>query len=64
MKIDKTKLGIALANAEMSAGDIKSICRDTYDRAIKGANLNPRTVGRLAKELGIKAEDLIANGGR
>ena len=64
MTIDKTKLCIALANAQMKAGDIKSICRDTYDRAIKGANLNPRTIGRLAEELGVRAEDLISDGGR
>ncbi len=59
MKIDKNKLDIALAKQKKNAGDIKSICRDTYDRAIKGANLNPRTVGRLAEELVVKVEDLI-----
>lgn len=64
MIIDRTKLDVALANAQMKAGDIKSICRDTYDRAIKGSNLNPRTIGRLAEELGVKAEDLIKDGGR
>ena len=59
MKINKQKLDIALAEKQMRAGDIKSISRDTYDRAISGGNLHTATVGRLAKELGVKVADLV-----
>lgn len=59
MRINKDKLYLALANNGMRVGDIKSISRDTYDRAIKGGNLNTATVGRLAKELGVRATDIV-----
>lgn len=59
MKINKSKLGIALANKQMRACDIKSISRDTYDRAMRGGELNTATVGRLAKELGVDAADIV-----
>lgn len=59
MKINKEKLFIALAEKEMRARDIKSISRDTYDRALQGGNLHTATVGRLAKELGVRVSDLV-----
>lgn len=59
MKIDKMKLEMAMANAELSSVNITSVCRTTYCRAIKGENLTPKTVGKLAKELGVSVADIV-----
>ena len=59
MKVDKSKVFVAMADAELSPLSLKSVSRSTFYRAINGSDLCPATVGRLAKELGVKAADLI-----
>lgn len=59
MKIDKKKLEIAMANAGASSVNITSVCRATYCRAMRGENLMPKTVGKLAKELGVSVTDIV-----
>lgn len=62
MKVNKNCLQIAMAAAEKSAYDIGSISARTYYRAIAGENLKPKTIGRLAKELGVEVSELVSKG--
>ena len=59
MTISKTKLDICLAKAAINASDLKSVDPRTYWRAASGKELRPKSVGKLAKELGVSVEDLI-----
>lgn len=62
MKIDKQKLQIAMANACMTSSEIQhksELPRGTYLNAITCKNVRPATVGKLAKALNVRAEDLI-----
>jgi putative transcriptional regulator len=62
MKANAQKLELAMANACMNPYDL---CREAnmkyqaYHRIMKGANLKPATIGRLAKALGVSVEDII-----
>ncbi len=59
MNVNKAKLYIAMANAEIPATAIKSVSRATYHRMIAGKSVRPASVGRLAKELGVNAADIV-----
>ena len=62
MRIDKQKLQIAMANACMNPYDLckkVSIQYQTYRRIVAGNNCKPATVGKIAKALNVRVEDLI-----
>ena len=63
MKIDKQKLEVAMANAVVGTkqlSDLTGIAPAMMTR-IKNGNQEPRpvTVGKIAKALGVKVEDLV-----
>lgn len=59
MKINKSKLQIALADAGISAKDLSCISKSTYLRVVSGKDVRPTTVGKLSKELGVRAIDIV-----
>lgn len=65
MKINNAKLEIAMGNAIMSSkslSEITGITQETIAR-IKNGNQNPKpaTIGKIAKALNVRVEDLIQN---
>lgn len=59
MKISKDKLLLAMADAGKGVRDLQSISNATYYRIIEGGEIYTKTVHRLAKELGVRAVDLV-----
>ena len=62
MKVNKKKFEIAVANACIKYGELSkksNVSQFTITRMQTGAETNPDTVGKIAKTLGVKAEDLI-----
>ena len=62
MKANGQKLELAMANACMNAYDL---CREAdmkyqaYHRIMKGANVKPATLGRIAKALNVDATEIV-----
>lgn len=65
MKINKTKLTLAMANACVSINDIakkSKVSRVSIGRFLSGkTEPKPATIGKIAKALNVKVEDLIEN---
>lgn len=61
MFVDSYKLDICMAKAGVNASNLKSISRGTLKRMKDGENIYPKTIGRLANELGVDVVDLIAD---
>lgn len=64
MKIDSSKLLIALATACMNPYDLCKACGfqyQTYRRLVAGKPCKPATVGKVAKALGCEVTDLLEN---
>lgn len=61
MKISKTKFDIALARACMSARDLrqKGLSPTTISNVIRGNDLTPKMVGKIARALGVDVTDLL-----
>lgn len=63
MKIDTTKLDVAMANACMSAADLcdkSEISKPTFAKIRTGKrNPKPITVGKIAKALNCSVTDLL-----
>ena len=63
MKIDVTKLDIALANAKMSIAALSEnskVSRIAIARYRGGSQeARPQNVGKIAEALGVKVEDLL-----
>lgn len=63
MKINRTKLTLAMANACMSINDLakkSKVSRVSIGRFLNGkTEPKPATVGKLAKALNVKVENLI-----
>lgn len=62
MKVSKLKLEIALANNCMNPYELckcAEIQRQTYRNLLTGKDCKPATVGKIAKSLNVKVEDLI-----
>ncbi|NBJ16644.1 MAG: helix-turn-helix transcriptional regulator [Dehalobacter sp. 4CP] len=63
MKLSIPKMQLAMANSCMSMGElaVKSGVTETSIRRIKNCQMQPRpkTIGKIAKALNIKVEDLI-----
>ena len=62
MNANAKKLELALANACMNPYDL---CREiniqyqTYNRMMKGANVKPATIGKIAKALNVTVQEII-----
>lgn len=62
MRIDNRKLDILLAERCMNRGNLRNgTSPQTLKRASKGAELKPKTVGRIAKALGVSVTDILAD---
>jgi putative transcriptional regulator len=62
MKVDNSKLQIALATACVNPYDLckeTGIQYQTYNRIARGYNCKPATVGRIAKALNVAVCDLL-----
>lgn len=62
MKIDLNKMSVAMANACIDAKDLREKARipeGTYGNILKGFNLRPSTVGKVAKALGVPVESIL-----
>ena len=66
MKLDTQKLLIEMANACMTITELaekSSVSRPALTKITTGkGNPKPVTIGKLAKALGVKVEDLIERG--
>ena len=62
MRLCKQKLYLAMARAIMNPNDVARAAempRGTMDNAIRGDDVRPATVGKIAKALGIDPAELI-----
>lgn len=61
MRIDREKLNICMARANMGMKDIvkNGIPKGTYCSAISGRNMKPKTAGRIAKVLSVDVTEII-----
>ena len=62
MNVNKQKLEVAMANACMNPYDLCKLVEiqyQTYRRVSKGGNCKPATVGKIAKALNVKVENLV-----
>lgn len=63
MKLNKLKFEIALANSGHSATSLArevGLSQSIVSKTLSGTrNMSPRTVGKVAKGLGVKVEDII-----
>lgn len=62
MKVNNSKLQIALANACMNPNDLckaVDIQYQTYRRIVIGNNCKPATVGKIAKALNVSVTEII-----
>lgn len=62
MKIQKDKLEVALARACMNARDLRNdgISSNTIVRAMRGEELTSKTVGKIARTLGVDVLEIIS----
>lgn len=61
MKLQKNKLEIAMARACMSARDLrrKGLSPATISRAVNGEELTVKTVGKIARALGVDVTEIL-----
>lgn len=62
MKIDNNKFEIQMANSCMSYDDLakkSNVSSFTISRMQNGIDVKPATVGKIAKALGVRVEELI-----
>ena len=62
MKIDKKKLELAMANACMGIRELQEATgmpRPTINNAISERGCLPVTIGKIARALGVRAEEII-----
>lgn len=59
MKVNHIKLNAALAEAMKNPRDVKSVGPTTVYNALRGKEITPKSLGKLAAELGVKPIDLI-----
>ena len=60
MKIDVRKLNMMLARWCMALSDLRSgSSPQTLTRIMRGEEVKPRTVGRIAKALSCEPEDIV-----
>lgn len=62
MKANRKKLELAMAAACMNTEDVQkasAMPRPTLNNVISGRNVRPRTIGRVAKALGVNVAEII-----
>lgn len=62
MKVDKPKLALAMARACVSTQDLAAaagVSTQTVNAAIRGQNVRPAVLGRLARALGVDPVEII-----
>lgn len=62
MKINSTKLDVAMANACITTNELSkktNLNYSTLTRIKSGSHANPATVGKIAKALNVRVEELI-----
>ena len=60
MILNQTKLEVALARVEMPLSGLRKwVSPQTIRKVRRGESIQPRTVGRIAKALGVDPADLI-----
>ena len=62
MKVDRTKLELAMARACMNSADLPAAAglpRPTVQNAIVGKGVRPRTIGRIARALGVDVTEIL-----
>ena len=63
MKVDKDKLLLLMSNACMNPYDLckkANVSCSVYYKMVKGlSNSKPATIGKMAKALNVKVEDLL-----
>lgn len=62
MKVDKTKLRLAMARACMNTEDLIAAAempRATVNNIIVGKNVRPGTLGRVARALGVDITEIL-----
>jgi len=59
MYVNRMKLELAMADSGKTPRQLNSICLTTYYKMKAGEEVSPFVVGRLARELGLKAADLV-----
>ena len=62
MKANRKRLEIAMANACMNTEDVQKateLPRPTINNVISGRNVRPRTIGRVAKVLGVDVTEIL-----
>ena len=62
MKINSAKLDVAMANACITTNELSkktNLNYSTLTRIKSGSHANPATVGKIAKALNIRVEELI-----
>lgn len=65
MRADRNKLELAMARACMNAKDIAikaGMPEMTVKNVVYGRNVNPRTLGRVCKALGVDAIEILEKG--
>lgn len=62
MRIDQSKLKLAMCRACMNSKDVADaaqIPRATFNNAITGKSIRPATMGKIARALNVDVEDLL-----
>ncbi len=62
MQIDKIKLQLLLAEKELSAKDLAEMAEispQTISKIIKNGRSKPKTIGKIAKALGVEPAELV-----
>lgn len=62
MKINSTKLDVAMANACITTNELSkktNLNHSTLTRIKSGSCANPATIGKIAKALNVRVEELI-----
>ena len=64
MKVNRSKLELAMARACMSPADLENkavLPRPTLNNVIVGRSVRPVTIGRIAKALGCDVTEILEN---
>lgn len=62
MRVDRDKLMLAMANACMNTSDLEKATqmpRPTLNNVITGRSVRTKTIGKVAKALGIPVENIL-----
>lgn len=65
MRADKEKLFLAMANACMNTAQLQEtsgLPRPSVNNVISGRGVRPATIGKVAKALGVKVEEILQKG--